>query len=542
MAPGGLSNQLVEESSPRDPASGADFNSDLMGACDIKWQSDPSCQMDQTAGAGQSVQVPTSPSGVSNCYVFKSLLQEYAQKVGLPTPVYETIKEGPSHQPSFKSTVILGGVRYDSLLGFLNRKAAEQSAAEIALMELSKCGESKESTFVPVHETGLCKNLLQDYTQKMNYALPTYTCKRDDTPGKTLPFSCTVEIGGIRYIGAAAKTKKEAEIKAARTALLAIRSSTSAGSENLSMKSQYTVVPPKRKVADTAPSQATEKPKKKPKRPRLKKRRQNRRHPANVGEQIQPENMDVLAVNDDARTPVAVQQIQNVLSDDRAPDHRQTAHSLVSSAQDFLESSNTNQDNSETSVMDGVSVPTAAYLQQSDGNINSLVSSAPPADANREPNDVSIITDFPPSHQMDASVPDSGICQGKSDASREPCVADVASIITDLPALRQMDESVPDARISQGEPDANREPIVADVASIVTDPFPSEQMDESVSDPGVSQGQLAPILPDTVSHRREENTAAVNGAPVMSDPPPTQELQSLVSEINQGQPAPTMAD
>lgn len=536
MAPGGLSNQLVEESSPGDPASGADFNSDLMGTCDIKWQSNPSGQTDQIAGAGQRVQVSTSPPGVSNCYVFKSLLQEYAQKVGLPTPVYVTIKEGPSHQPSFKSTVILGGVRYDSLLGFLNRKAAEQSAAEIALMELSKCGESKESTFVPVHETGLCKNLLQDYTQKMNYALPTYTCKRDDTPGKTLPFSCSVEIGGIRYIGAAAKTKKEAEIKAARTALLAIRSSNSAGSENPSMKSQYTVVPPKRKVPDTAPSQATEKPKKKPKRPRLKKRQQIRRHPANAGEQIQLENVDVLAVNDDTQTLVAVQQIQNGLSDDQAPDHRQTTHSLASSAQDFPESS-INQDNSETSVMDGASVPTAAYLQQGDGNVNSLVSLAPPADANREPNDVSIIKDFPPSHQMDASVSDSGICQGKSDANREPSVADVASIITHLPALHQVDES--DPGISQGEPDANREPNVPDVASIVTDPFP---MDESVSDPGVSQGQRAPILPDTASHRREENTAAVNVAPVMSDPPPTQELQSLVSEIGQAEPAPTMAD
>ncbi|MCE5167102.1 Double-stranded RNA-binding protein 1, partial [Datura stramonium] len=43
--------------------------------------------------------------GVSICYVFKSRLQEYAQKVGLPTPVYETIKEGPSHEPTFRSAV-----------------------------------------------------------------------------------------------------------------------------------------------------------------------------------------------------------------------------------------------------------------------------------------------------------------------------------------------------------------------------------------------------------------------------------------------------
>ena len=89
-------------------------------------------------------------SGVSNCYVFKSQLQEYAQKAGLTTPVYETTKEGPSHEPSFRSTVIMNDVRYDSLTGFFNRKAAEQSAAEVALTELAKTGEVNQSITQPV--------------------------------------------------------------------------------------------------------------------------------------------------------------------------------------------------------------------------------------------------------------------------------------------------------------------------------------------------------------------------------------------------------
>lgn len=75
------------------------------------------------------------------------------------------------------------------------------------------------------HETGLCKNLLQEYAQKMNYAIPSYVCNKQAITGN-FPFICTVEIGGIQYIGATAKTKKEAEIKAARTALLAIQSKT----------------------------------------------------------------------------------------------------------------------------------------------------------------------------------------------------------------------------------------------------------------------------------------------------------------------------
>ena len=55
----------------------------------------------------------------------------------------------------------------------------------------------------------------------MNYAIPSYICSKQ-TSG-VAPFGCTVEIGGIQYIGAATRTKKDAEIKAARTALLAIQ-------------------------------------------------------------------------------------------------------------------------------------------------------------------------------------------------------------------------------------------------------------------------------------------------------------------------------
>ncbi|KAK4482707.1 hypothetical protein RD792_009874 [Penstemon davidsonii] len=191
-----------------------------------------------------------APKGVASCYVFKSRLQEYAQKAGLMTPVYETIKEGPSHQPSFRSTVVLNNVRYDSLPGFFNRKAAEQSAAEVALVELANSTtDTKFGISQSVHETGLCKNLLQEYAQKLNYAVPLYECRKEEKQGRTPMYSCILEIGGIKYIGASASTKKEAEIKTARTALLAIQSATS-GSENHNTggNSIYTVLPQKKKV------------------------------------------------------------------------------------------------------------------------------------------------------------------------------------------------------------------------------------------------------------------------------------------------------
>lgn len=214
---------------------------------------------------------PTPSGVVANCYVFKSRLQEYAQKVGIPTPVYDTVMEGPSHVPVFRSSVIVNNVKYDSLPGFFNRKAAEQSAAEVALVELTKSGHMTES--IPtVHETGLCKNLLQEYAQKMNYAIPLYNCTKQGTG--TNSFTCTVEIHGIQYIGAAAKTKKEAEIKAARTALLAIQSASVAGSLS---NSPYTVLPGKKKGKESEQPQPEPAKLLKPKKNKFKKKWPKRR-------------------------------------------------------------------------------------------------------------------------------------------------------------------------------------------------------------------------------------------------------------------------
>ncbi|XP_031478684.1 double-stranded RNA-binding protein 8-like isoform X1 [Nymphaea colorata] len=252
-------------------------------------------------------------SGVSNCYVFKSRLQEYAQKAGISTPVYETVKEGPSHEPVFRSTVLVNGVRYDSLPGFFNRKAAEQSAAEVALLELMKSGNVAQCIPNPVHETGLCKNLLQEYAQKRSYPIPSYICKREGTPNQS-SFTCTVEIGGIQYIGGAARTKKEAEIKAARTALLAIQSTNSEPVANASLAGQlFTVFPGKRKTREVEKSIETAKAVK-PKKGKFKKKSTKRRFSRSKGkgnedhaQNGQDDNGNVPVAHDvDLATPVSV--------------------------------------------------------------------------------------------------------------------------------------------------------------------------------------------------------------------------------------------
>ncbi|XP_064977581.1 double-stranded RNA-binding protein 8-like [Musa acuminata AAA Group] len=253
---------------------------------------------------------PDDTKGVASCYVFKSRLQEYAQKVGIPTPVYQTLKEGPSHEPVFKSTVIVNNTRYDSLPGFFNRKAAEQSAAEIALMEIHKSGLMTEN-MPTVHETGLCKNLLQEYAQKMNYAIPSDICTKNSS-GAT-PFTCTVEIGGIQYIGAAARTKKEAEIKVARTALLAIQSQSQGG---IGGALQYTVLPGKRKVKEPElPAEAVKKIK--PKKANFKKwsKKQFQRSKDNQVVQSTKNETEVYMLEDASRVPSSAIQIEEAAHD-----------------------------------------------------------------------------------------------------------------------------------------------------------------------------------------------------------------------------------
>jgi dsRNA-specific ribonuclease len=65
------------------------------------------------------------------------------------TPEYQTLREGPSHEPIFKSTVLINNAKYESLPGFFSRKAAEQSAAEVALMEIGKSVELPNNASIP---------------------------------------------------------------------------------------------------------------------------------------------------------------------------------------------------------------------------------------------------------------------------------------------------------------------------------------------------------------------------------------------------------
>ncbi|XP_076949948.1 uncharacterized protein LOC143622777 [Bidens hawaiensis] len=71
--------------------------------------------------------------------LYKSLLQELAQKRGLLLPVYATNKSGPPHMPCFVSTVQISGENY---LGedARTKKQSEMNAAKVAYIALTEGG------------------------------------------------------------------------------------------------------------------------------------------------------------------------------------------------------------------------------------------------------------------------------------------------------------------------------------------------------------------------------------------------------------------
>ncbi|KAH7444119.1 hypothetical protein KP509_02G065300 [Ceratopteris richardii] len=149
--------------------------------------------------------------------MFKNQLQEYAQKAGLPIPIYDVTNEGLSHRPQFKASVKFQEKVYETPASYTNSKKAEQAAAEVALAALGKL-ETKG-----LYESGLCKSILQEYAQKIKSPLPVYNVVPVDK-AKSPAFIASVEVGGARYEGGQSRTRKEAKIKAARAALSAIYS------------------------------------------------------------------------------------------------------------------------------------------------------------------------------------------------------------------------------------------------------------------------------------------------------------------------------
>ncbi|KAJ6858433.1 double-stranded RNA-binding protein 1-like isoform X10 [Populus alba x Populus x berolinensis] len=180
-------------------------------------------------------------------YLFKTQLQTYAQKRNFSLPVYSYERVGPPHASRFKCKVTVNGQTYESLEYFPTLNKAELAAAKAALMSLLSNG---------VEEDGFgYKSLLQELAQREGCGLPTYlTDKSGEAHAPT--FVSKVEIEGEIFTGQGAKTKKQAEMSAAKIAFTALKQRYSSQSPGfLSTSSQFEEAPQSSPLSPAGQSQ-----------------------------------------------------------------------------------------------------------------------------------------------------------------------------------------------------------------------------------------------------------------------------------------------
>ncbi|KAF4383999.1 hypothetical protein F8388_018751 [Cannabis sativa] len=132
----------------------------------------------------------------------KKQLQKYARQrnFGLPVYFYEC-DQGPE-ATKFKATVTVRGQIFESSGSFNTSKDAESDAAK--------------------DESRVYKNLLQEIVQREDLSTPVYKTIRRGEPHKPIIFT-SVELDGEIFHGKAAKSKKQAELDAARAAYVALK-------------------------------------------------------------------------------------------------------------------------------------------------------------------------------------------------------------------------------------------------------------------------------------------------------------------------------
>lgn len=153
----------------------------------------------------------TSPKEI--LHTFKNRLQHFTQKHNLSMPAYCSEFEGPPHARRFRSKVIIADKTYQSSQFFPTLKEAEHAAAKVAFETLSHDDIQEDET--------LYKTLLQELAQKKGLQFPKYTTVRSG-PSHVPTFVSTVEIGTDVFQGLEARTKKQAEMSAAKVAYNAL--------------------------------------------------------------------------------------------------------------------------------------------------------------------------------------------------------------------------------------------------------------------------------------------------------------------------------
>ncbi|KAI9186904.1 hypothetical protein LWI28_022090 [Acer negundo] len=171
-------------------------------------------QVNATAAVAKDANGSTDQEVLFMSQPYKSQLQSYVQKRNLALPIYSCERVGPPHAMRFKCKVTVAGQTYECPTFFPTLKEAEHGAAKVALMSLPSDGVQEDGSI-------LYKNLLQELAQKKGYALPIYMTNVSGE-AHVPTFVSTVEVKGELFTGQRSKTKKQAEMSAAKVAYVTI--------------------------------------------------------------------------------------------------------------------------------------------------------------------------------------------------------------------------------------------------------------------------------------------------------------------------------
>ncbi|KAG4975119.1 Double-stranded RNA-binding protein 4 [Glycine soja] len=167
---------------------------------------------------------------------YKTRLQSFTQKCNISLPMYINVNEGRQHDPKFRSTVWVDGMKYTSPNTFSHLRAAEADVARMALENLHVKFKTEERPVI--HEnTTLSKSILHEYAAKLKVEKPAYNTVQLE--GLLPLFVSSMTFQGTTYVGDAARSKKEAEQLAARNAITSILDGATSGLLYETIKSKY---------------------------------------------------------------------------------------------------------------------------------------------------------------------------------------------------------------------------------------------------------------------------------------------------------------
>ncbi|XVF19555.1 hypothetical protein REPUB_Repub11eG0121600 [Reevesia pubescens] len=151
--------------------------------------------------------------------MYKSRLQELCHRRQWALPRYTSMKDGPDHNPCFKASVYLNGMSFHSSVSCKSCKEAQNDAAKSAFLHFGSSSSYHGATPNPAQEVdlGFYKNLLQELSRREEFSIPEYKTMKCGLPHRPTFFS-SVEVEGEVFYGKGAKSKKEAEINAAKIA------------------------------------------------------------------------------------------------------------------------------------------------------------------------------------------------------------------------------------------------------------------------------------------------------------------------------------